>query len=253
MTFVLNILHKDYSLLATDRRGNSAGPVTMTAGNITIKTPGRTVIDGVKKIRLSKECGQAVGIAGTLDAHGYLDAFSGMSDGQGALECVGDFVQLAFNFSDRDRLLDGEALMENQSIVTFFDPDKGAFFSALYLFTPFSHGVQLHARRAKPAPILLHVGSGSSNFEKAVGLDEINLFIKQLSQGLDVEQRLTWLETAFAKVSAMDPACSADFEAVIATRDTPQFQFLRSNHQVSLKADQVHAAAPNGAPGFFAS
>lgn len=230
MTFVLNILHKDYSLLATDRRGKSDGPVKMTAGGISITTSGNTVIDGIKKIYLSKNADQAVGIAGTVGDHGYLEAFPDVRDGQSALECVSDFVQLAFDFGARDRMLNGEALMENQSIVTFFDPDKEAFFSGLYLFTPFSHAVQLHARRANASPILLHVGSGSNSFEKAVGLEEINSFVKQLSEGLDVEQRMAWFAEAFAKVSALDPGCSPSYEAVIATRDAPQFTSLRSSN-----------------------
>lgn len=234
MTFVLNILHKDYSLLATDRRGKSNGPVSMTAGGISITTSGDTVIDGVQKIYLSKSAHQAVGIAGTVGDHGYLGAFAAVSDGQGALECLNDFVQLAFDFGERDRMLNGEALMENQSIVTFFDPDKGAFFSSLYLFTPFSHAVDLYARRANAGPVLLHVGSGSSNFEKAVGLEEINSFVKRLAEGLDLEQRLEWFDEAFAKVSALDPGCSPSYEAVIATRDVPQFTSLRSSNQISI-------------------
>ncbi len=234
MTFVLNILHKDYSLLAADRRGKSEGPVTMTTGGFSITTSGNTVIDGVQKIYLSKNAEQAVGIAGTVGDHGYLGAFSDVSDGQTALECVSDFVHLAFDFDARDRMLNNEAVMENQSIVTFFDPDKGAFFSSLYLFTPFTHAVQLYARRANASPILLHVGSGSSNFEKAVGLEEINSFVKRLSEGLDLEQRLAWFDEAFAKVSAMDSGCSASYEAVIATRDTPQFTSLRSSKQISI-------------------
>jgi hypothetical protein len=234
MTFVLNILHKDYSLLAADRRGKSEGPVTMTTGGFSITTSGNTVIDGVQKIYLSKNAEQAVGIAGTVGDHGYLGAFSDVSDGQTALECVSDFVHLTFDFDARDRMLNNEAVMENQSIVTFFDPDKGAFFSSLYLFTPFTHAVQLYARRANASPILLHVGSGSSNFEKAVGLEEINSFVKRLSEGLDLEQRLAWFDEAFAKVSALDSGCSASYEAVIATRDAPQFTSLRSSKQISI-------------------
>ena len=74
----------------------------------------------------------------------------------------------------------------------------------------------------------------SNNFEKAVGLEEINSFVKRLAEGLDLEQRLAWFDQAFAKVSAIDTGCSSSYEVVIATRDAPQFTSLRSSNQISI-------------------
>lgn len=235
MTFVLNLLHKDYSLLATDRRGTSDGPVTLTAGNIQIHTQGNTLIEGVKKIRLSDDKRRSVAFAGRTSDHGYLDAFAKAGTAQTAMQCVRSHMESFFNFEDRDRMLRGEPIMENQSIVSFFDAEKEAFFSSLYLFSPYSSGHQLYARKSNPAPQLFHVGSGSTHFEKAVGLDEINSFISRLKEGLNLAEQLVWLDMAFGKVSSIDAGCGTEFEAVLSTRADPEFRYIRSNNEVTLQ------------------
>ena len=235
MTFVLNLLHKDYSLLATDRRGTSAGPVTLTAGSIQIHTTGNTVVEGVKKIRLSDDMLRSVAFAGNTADHGYLDEFAKSGTAQAAMQCVRSHMDSFFKFEDRDRMLRNEPIMENQALVSFFDSEKEAFFTGLYLFSPFSAGHQLYARRLNPSPHLIHVGSGSKNFEKAVGLDEINSFISQLKEGLDLTDQLAWLDMAFGKVSSIDAGGCSDFEAVLSTRADPEFRYVRSNNEVTLR------------------
>jgi hypothetical protein len=128
MTFLLNILHKDYSLLATDRKGTAPGPVTITSGKVTISMPGGAVIEGVKKIRLTKNNRYAVGFAGNTDAHGYLDSFVDMNTAESAVRLIRANSESYFDFNERDRMLRREPEMENHIILTFFDPDKQAFF-----------------------------------------------------------------------------------------------------------------------------
>jgi len=55
MTFILNVLHKDFSLIASDRKGTTKGPVTLEANGQTINivSKGTITIEGVQKIHIS--------------------------------------------------------------------------------------------------------------------------------------------------------------------------------------------------------
>jgi hypothetical protein len=228
MTFILNILHKDYSLLAADRKGHTDGPATVTFGNITLNMPDGGVINGVKKIRLNDNARFAIGIAGTIAAHTYLDDACKASEGQVALAAVNEFVHGQLAINQLEEILPGGPLMRNSTLVSFFDAATGAFFTSFHEFSRFTATTCIYARKENPSPQPFHAGSGSSNFEKAVGLDWINSFIVKLREGLTLEERLECLDTAFAKVSEIDAGCGSDYEAVLATRDEPSFRFVRT-------------------------
>lgn len=227
MTFVLNVLHKDFSLLAADRRGNAAGPLTITSGTLTFTAPPGTVIEGVRKIRVTSDGGRAVGFAGETAAHPYLPSFSDVTTNDEALRCIRTWVETYFDFGAREKLLRGEPRMENSAILSFFDSQSSAFFASLHVFTQFSNATELYARKANTRPMLLHVGSGSGHFEKTVGLDEINSFIDRLAAGTTLEERLAWLDDTFLKVSNLDKGCGATYDAVVATRENPLFAKIR--------------------------
>ena len=72
MTFILNVLHKDFSLLASDRRATSTGPTKIEMPGITIHTKKGVTINGFKKIYLAKPKSIAVGYAGTTGDHSYI-------------------------------------------------------------------------------------------------------------------------------------------------------------------------------------
>jgi hypothetical protein len=44
-----------------------------------------------------------------------------------------------------------------------------------------------------------------------------------------------WLDEAFRKVSVADPGCGEEYEAVLSTRDEPEFVYIRSNHRFAAK------------------
>lgn len=237
MTFVLNILHKDYSLLVADRKGHAKGPVTVNAGSITVTMTNGGIINGVRKIHLNGAANCALGYAGQTDAHKYLDQLIGTANGQSALRCVTDYVHKNLAIDSLEEILPGAPTMENQLIVSFFDEATEAFFSSYHLFTRFNSGTHITARKQNASPTLLHVGSGSANFEKAVGLDAINSFIADLKDGMGLADRLAWLDGAFEKVSAIDPGCGSDYDAVLATRDDPAFVFIRTGRETTLLAN----------------
>lgn len=228
MTFVLNLLHKDFSLIAADKQGNANGPVAFSIGemNIQINSP-KTTIEGIQKVFLSDNRAMALGIAGTLGEHEYINLFSRAESPVQGMKCIRDHMEAKFRFDQRDLLLNGQDVMQNQSILSFFDAEKGAFFTTFNAYTPFSNLTCTYARRQSPTPMLVHAGSGSSMLESAVGLESINQFIADVEKGANLALQLEWFEKTFKAVSKVASGCGEDFNAVLASRENPHFVFVR--------------------------
>jgi hypothetical protein len=228
MTFVLNLLHKDFSLIAADRQGNATGPVTLKIGETTVHVNSpKTTIEGIPKIALSDNKAVALGFAGTTGDHSYSDAFSRAANPVQAMKCIRDHMEAKFQFEQRDVLLSGQGVMINEVMLSFFDAEKGAFFTSYNAFTPFANQTNLYARRENPAPMLVHAGSGSGKLEEAIGMDSINKFIADVKGGADLATQLGWFEETFKAVSVIASGCGEKFNAVLATRENPCFVFVR--------------------------
>jgi hypothetical protein len=73
---VINLLHKDYSLLAADKQAIATGPVTLKADSMTNHVEGGVKIEGIRKIDLNVNKRMALGFAGTTSAHGCRENFA---------------------------------------------------------------------------------------------------------------------------------------------------------------------------------
>ena len=222
MTFILNVLNKDFSLLAADKLAKSDGPTKMTIGNITINSEKGVTINGFQKIYRNKPNLLAVGIAGTTQSHGYLsDIQNGQEIDQG-LQAIRQHMESFLNINNRKEVLEKQERMENQGLATFFDSETSTYFTNLYLFSDLHNYTRLYSHPNTNCR-LFHVGSGSNKFEQAVGLAEINKFAGSIS-GLDkIQDCLAWLKEAYIKVSEIDSGVGSEFTAVISTRDKPEF------------------------------
>jgi hypothetical protein len=229
MTFVLNLIHKDFSLVAADKQGNSDGPTTLTTGGLKIHVKGKLTIEGMNKITLTTNKKMALGFAGNTGAHNYRDAFVGSETPKDGMLCIRRHMESYFNFDQRDLFLEGKGQMENAVLLSFFDNEKSAYFTNMSFFTQFSNHTSFTARWKNPSPVLCHIGSGSSHFESAVGADAINKFIKEVTAGADLTAQLGWFEEAFQKVSAIAPGCGIDFNAVLSTRTCPEFMHVHGS------------------------
>lgn len=227
MTFVLNLLHKDFSLLTADRQGNSEGPTTIQLGATTVHINGRTTIEGLGKIFLSEDERVALGYAGVTSAHQYVDKFKQAKSATEAMTLVRSHVEEFLDFDQRDVLLAGTPQMENSALMSFFDAEKSAYWAHLSVFTRFESHSVLYARAQNPMPFLVHTGSGSAHFEKAVGLEAINAFVEDVKDGASLETQLTWIRSAFEKVSLVAPGCGATFDAYLSTRSSPAFRKIQ--------------------------
>jgi len=239
MTFILNLLHKDFSLIAADLQGNSDGPSTIQIGGTKIHVNGKLTINGLRKILTTKNRKIALGIAGTVADHSYQNTFLDEETPEGAMKVVRNHMESFYSFSDRDLMLEGKPQMENQALISFFDEEKSAYFTSMSFFTKFSNATSIYARCKNPSPTLCHIGSGSNQFEKAVGLDEINSFIRQVAEGANLSEQLSWFEQAFSKVSAVAAGCGADFIAVLSTRESPQFTEVKGGSPADSNKDET--------------
>jgi len=236
MTFILNLLHKDFSLIAGDKQGNAVKPGTLKVGATTIHHNGKLTVEGIRKVFLTGNKHVALGYAGNTGDHGYVQAFSRTDTGESAIRCVRQHMDSFFRFECRDSFLNSEPRMENSALISFFDDEKSAYWTALTSFTQFSSHTDLSARRQNPSPILIHIGSGSTHFEAAAGLDAINKFIEDVKIGASLEAQLEWFQEAFYKVSAVAPGCGTNFDAVLSTRESPEFRYVHGDagQQITL-------------------
>jgi hypothetical protein len=223
MTFILNVLHHNYSLLAADWQGNTDGPTTITIGNVTINAPKGTRIEGFRKVKISK-CGTvAVGVAGNTMEHKYFNNFESADGIDSALKSILDSIRDFLLSPDRSQNFSKPTMMQNEGIASFFDLTTSRYFSLLYLYTHLhahSHWYQV----ASGSAMLLHVGSGSSEFETAVGLDEINGFVASLKVSSDPQACMDWIKDAYEKVSLVAKGVGKKPEFFLSTRSEKSFR-----------------------------
>jgi hypothetical protein len=81
---------------------------------------------------------------------------------------------------------------------------------------PLMHRTEKPLRTENPLPAgfiikLLHVGSGSTVLESAVGLDNINAFLETLKEARSPTMCLEWITHAYKKVSEKPGGCGEEF------------------------------------------
>ena len=179
MTFILNALHKDFSLIASDRKATSEGPISLKANGTTINivSEGTITIEGYQKIYLSKLGNMAVGHAGNTADHGYINSINTVDNINSALSIIRSHMD-EFLVQDHKRLLETQSFTDNAGIATYHESETGMFFSNIYTFSTIHSYTRLYAGHEEGC--LIHVGSGSSCFSSAVGSEEIDRFAKSL-------------------------------------------------------------------------
>jgi len=230
VTFILNLLHKNYSLLASDREANIVGrPGSLTKiqiGDITISSDTGITLDGFRKVKLSRGGACAVGIVGTVDDHHYFANFEENEEIDSTLNCISESVQRFCLLSNRAMLLSSARYMINEGIVSFFDSKVGEFFSLLYKFTRMEMWEKWYYVPKDGGPMLIPAGSGSSKFEEAVGKLEIEKFVSEIADNnSNSRQAFDWIRDAYNKVSRVADGVGGEPEFCLSTRLAPLFCF----------------------------
>lgn len=225
MTFILNVLHKDMSLLAADRKAMGMRPTTTSLPGIELGDEEGTVAHDFKKITLYQSKRLALGIAGYTHEHYYTQAIEHSVSVDEALWKIRDHAEKFLRVHDRAYLLKLPPFMENSGIASFFDQNVGEFFSSRFLFSPVHNYTRLH-RGADDGAQLLHVGSGSPHFEEAISMAEQDSFIASFKDSCTPESCIPWIEEAYRKVSASDPNTGDEVAFVVSTIANPEFRSI---------------------------
>ena len=222
MTFILNLLNTDFSLLVSDRKGCIDGPVTLTMGKLTIRSQSGVNLMGVKKLYFNADSSMAFGFAGNTADHGCIPAIEKSGTPSEGMSILRKHMDEYLWADHRAEVAHHQGpYVQNQAIATFFDPDVKLYFSTLHLYSRISYSTEL-LRITRP--LLTHIGSGSNAFEKAVGVEEIRRFAGSVGTVERLDEYLGWLKEAFKKVSAIDTGCGEEVRAVLSTKADPAFR-----------------------------
>ncbi len=188
----------------------------MVSEGVTLKNP------EAQSIFLTACSTVALGIAGNVHDHVYIDTVQKITNVDDVLKSIRSHMECFLQVANRSEIMQQQSWLENQSIATFFDPIGSAYFSNLFLFGKFHNHTRLY-RSLDSGGILMHVGSGSQIFEKIVGRSRIEVFASSVSSVDLVDDYLEWFSDVFRKISTVDNAVGRDFTGVISTRESPNF------------------------------
>ena len=209
MTLILNVLHKDWSLIAADQRAFTIGA--------------DAVVNNYRKISVHQKGQLAIGIAGQTQEHEYayeIDLSVGVDE---VILKIRQHMDKFLRVHDRVGLATLTEVRQNQSIVSFFDEDARHFFTNEFLFSPIQSNTRLHRGRKEGAQLIC-IGSGAASLRKYIGIQEIDSFVASIDSPSKPESCFSWIKAAFEKVSALDHEVGHAPLFAVATRDSPRFR-----------------------------
>ena len=227
MTFILNLLHKEFSLIVGDTRATAAGtdesPAEVTLGEITLRAP-KIVFDGAKKLFRSKSRNIALGWAGESGRHKYIAEFQKCR----SVDVATSMIQRHIIAVDHSSALenDGSMMKAESGIMTYFDTASGSFFSQYYEFSSFYYKHFFHAGLDHPQ--LFTTGSGSEAFVKIFSKDEIRDFVQNTSSLDSLREQFDWIKSAYMRVNERDPGTGAEIVAYLASADSLDFRLFEA-------------------------
>lgn len=225
MTFILNLIHKDFSALFYDLQANTEGPTTIKAGSLTINVMGKATIIGFDKFAIDRTGRLAVAFAGNSDDHSYRNTFSSADGIQAGLDQIDACMKSYVSSNQRSDLREDSIFMNNDCIATFYDDAAGRFFLNHFSFSKIHYLSRLYMAPTGRAGIL-SIGSGSEKFEEVVGKDEIASFKLSVASLDDISRCISWVREAYEKVSLAEPTVSKEFRGYISTIRVPIFTKL---------------------------
>ena len=144
MTFILNVLHRDISIIAADRKA-IAGGLNLAAPAMGAPAEGGPVVSDFNKITLNPSLGLAIGIAGNTHEHFYLPEIRLCANISEVLSKIRKNMEYFLRVNDRTLLKSLPPFIVNQSIVTFFDKEADIYCTNSFLFRPVEIHTRLHS------------------------------------------------------------------------------------------------------------
>ena len=225
MTFILNILHRDMSILAADRKAIKGLPNT-AAPDMPVHAGDRSIVRDYNKITLNSSKSLALGIAGNTQDHYYIQGIALSASIDEVIWKIRKHQEGFLQFQNRASLNTLTSFMVNQGVASFFDQEASTYFTNAFRFSPIESWTRLY--RGREDVQIIHAGSGSDYFIKAVGSENINAFGASVRNSCTPEACILWMRDAYMKVAGSDSGSGAEAAFVVSTRSNPQFNVIEA-------------------------
>lgn len=215
MTLILNILHKDMSVLAADKKAKAEWPISPMS--FTAVPPGKGhVVHDFNKVTMNSSRTLALGIAGLTQNHCYTQEIEQSGNVDDGLRAIRKHIEGFVPIYDRASLSTLTSFMTNEGIATFFDQSLGGYFSYKYLFSPIEFQARLH--RGTGEIRILRAGSGIKYFDGEDGLADIAEFISSTKNSSTPEACLSWMKDVYKRVNESDPEIGDEPVFLVSTK-----------------------------------
>ena len=223
MSFIVNVLHKDFSLLVSDLRVTANGPISLKAGKTTIYAQKGAVITGFVKLRANADRSVALGMAGNAYQHLYVTEFETTRGVDGAISVIDSYVDKYLRFCDRRQFASQVSIPKKIGVLSFFDADMDCYFSLLYEFS-LAHKIMRMQKAPDTRLSLIVRGSGCRSLASLEIEESLNRLAAAISTETDYDKCLKWLIPIYDSISSQDPTVSASIVAWVSMRSHPQFR-----------------------------
>lgn len=221
MTFILNVLHRDMSILAADQKAIE-GFTNGGSPTISVQDEVGSIVHDYEKITLHFGNDLALGVAGNTQDHYYLptiDFSVGIDD---ALWKIRKHLEGFLRIHDRTSLKTLTSFTVNQGVASFFDQVTDTYCTNTFLFSPVEIQNRLH--RGRDEVQILIAGSGSEHFKNVVSTEDINAFKGAVNTSCTPEACVSWVQDVYRRVSVQDSGTGSEAVLFASTRSNPKFR-----------------------------
>jgi hypothetical protein len=223
VTFILNVLHKDMSILAADQMA-IADFSHQALPDLTAHPSSTFAIHDFKKITLNSSSNLALGIAGFTHEHSYTQSLERSDSIDDGLLIIRKHMGRFMRIHDRIGLLALNTFTVNQGIASFFDQKADVYFTNTFLFSPIENQTRLH--RGTDVAKVFHAGSGSEYFKTEGAIADIESFVASTKNSCTSEACISWMQETYKRVGNVDAGTGAEAVFVMSTRSKPKFHFI---------------------------
>lgn len=223
MTLILNILHKDISVLAADRKAIAHSSIT-TAPGIAIHSGGDSIVHNYKKITLNSNASLALGIAGLTQDHPYIYSIQRSDSIDEGLKTIRAHMECFLQLYERNSLRTLTTFTANEVVASFFDQNEDKYFTTTFRFSAVENWTRL--RRGTDEANVLYAGSGSKYFKTEEGEADMKSFIASTKNSCTLQACISWAQDVYKKVGAIDDGTGAEVVFAASTRSNPKFCFV---------------------------
>lgn len=220
MTFILNVLHKNMSILAADLKAVAEWPSPFG-----FPSRGKAVCHDHNKITMNSTGVFAIAMAGYSPHHPYIGEVESSENINEGLSIIRNHMEGFLMVSDRASLIKSASPFENECVASFYDEDTKSFFTNEFRLNEFSNGT--HLNRAGEKVKVFCAGSGKHHFDIESAKVEAQSIAEEIGSSLAPENFISWMEEVFKRLSSKNESCGAEAMYAVSTREEHRFRLNR--------------------------